>query len=190
MIALLELLKDDPERYVQRSVANSINDIGKDHPELAIEVCRAWLVNATPQREWIVRHALRSLIKQGHRGALRLMGVSGKPAVSITNVRLVPSPLKVGDKLRFSFDLASTSRREQDLLVDYAVHFVKSNGGTRSKVFKLRKIALPAGQSVELNGSISFKDMTTRQHYAGRHRIEVLVNGVPHPLAEFEVRAR
>jgi 3-methyladenine DNA glycosylase AlkC len=190
VIALLELLKDDPERYVQRSVANSINDIGKDHPELAVEVCRAWLVNATPQREWIVRHALRSLIKQGHRGALRLMGVSGKPAVSITNVRLVPSPLKVGDKLRFSFDLASTSRREQDLLVDYAVHFVKSNGGTRPKVFKLRKIALPAGESVELNGSISFKDMTTRQHYAGRHRIEVLVNGVPHPLAEFEVRAR
>ena len=189
VIALLELLKDDPDRYVQRSVANSLNDIGKDHPDLAVDVCRGWLVDASPAREWIVGHALRSLIKKGHRGALRLMGVSGKPAVSIANARLVPSRVKVGDKLRFSFDLASTGRRAQDLLVDYAVHFVKANGGTRPKVFKLRKIALPAGQSIELSSSVSFKDMTTRQHYPGRHRIEVLVNGIAHPLAEFEVRA-
>ena len=42
VIALLELLKDDPERYVQRSVANNLNDIGKDHPEVAVAVCRRW----------------------------------------------------------------------------------------------------------------------------------------------------
>jgi 3-methyladenine DNA glycosylase AlkC len=190
VIALLELLKDDSERYVQRSVANSLNDIGKDHPDLAVEVCGLWLVDATPAREWIVRHALRSLIKKGHRGALRLMGVSGKPAVAIDNIRLVPPRVSVGDKLRFSFDVASTGRRAQDLLVDYAVHFVKANGETRPKVFKLRRIALPPRGRVELASSVSFQDMTTRQHYPGRHRIEVLVNGIAYPLAEFEVRGR
>ncbi len=190
VIALLELLKDDAERYVQRSVANNINDIGKDHPDLAVEVCRRWLVDASPHREWIVRHALRSLVKNGHRGALGLMGVSGKPAVVIENVRLVPARVSVGDKLRFSFELASTGQRAQDLLIDYAVHFVKANGGTRPKVFKLRRIALPPRGRVALASSISFQDMTTRQHYPGRHRIELLVNGIAHPLAEFEVRGR
>src|SRR4029453_10690801 len=63
VIALLELLKDDPERYVQRSVPNNLNDIGKDHPEIAIDVCRRWMADATPARAWIVKHALRSLVK-------------------------------------------------------------------------------------------------------------------------------
>ena len=48
VIALLELLKDDPERYVQRSVANNLNDIGKDHSEIAVGVCRRWSVGASP----------------------------------------------------------------------------------------------------------------------------------------------
>ena len=90
VIALLELLKDDPERYVQRSVANNLNDIGKDHSEIAVEVCRRWSVGASPGREWIIKHALRSLVKKGHTGALELLGVGGKPEVAISRARLVP----------------------------------------------------------------------------------------------------
>src|SRR5262249_34126743 len=81
VIALLELLKDDPERYVQRSVANNLNDIGKDHPELAVEVCRRWSARTSPGRAWIVRHALRSLVKKGHRGALEAVGAGSRPKV-------------------------------------------------------------------------------------------------------------
>jgi 3-methyladenine DNA glycosylase AlkC len=189
VIALLELLKDDPERYVQRSVANNLNDIGKDHPELAVEVCKRWLVDASDGRTWIVRHALRSLVKKGHRGALALMGAGAEPKVAVANLRLTPASVAIGERLRFSFDLASTAPALQDLLVDYAVHFVKADGKTRPKVFKLRRLALPARESVELTGTVSFKDMTTRRHYTGAHRIELLINGVAHPLAEFEVRA-
>ncbi|MGH2708582.1 MAG: DNA alkylation repair protein, partial [Actinomycetota bacterium] len=130
VIALLELLKDDPERYVQRSVANNLNDIGKDHPDLAVEVCRRWSTGASPGREWIVRHALRSLVKEAHRGALETLGVGGKPNVSVTGVRLVPPSVKLGGELRFSFEIASTGDRVQELLIDYAVHFVKANGAT------------------------------------------------------------
>jgi hypothetical protein len=92
--------------------------------------------------------------------------------------------------LRFSFELISTGKRVQVLLIDYAVHFVKSNGTTRPKVFKLRKIALPPAGRAELGSKISFEDLTTRRHYPGRHRIDLLVNGVAHPLAEFAVRPR
>src|SRR4051794_31390316 len=108
VIALLELLKDDRERYVQRSVANNINDIGKDHPELAVELCRKWLKSAPPGRRWIVGHALRSLVKKGHAGALELLGFGGRPEISISPARLVPEHVVLGGKLRFAFEIAST----------------------------------------------------------------------------------
>jgi 3-methyladenine DNA glycosylase AlkC len=188
VLALLELLKDDPERYVQRSVANNLNDIAKDHPDLIADICRTWLADASPGRRWIVKHALRSLVKNGHRGALETLGVAGKPEVSITGVRLAPTSVKLGGELRFSFEIASTGDKDQELLIDYAVHFQKANGTARPKVFKLRKLVLSPLDRVELSSAVSFADMTTRRHYPGDHRIELLINGVAHPLGEFKVR--
>ena len=188
VIALLELLKDNAERYVQRSVANNLNDIAKDHPALAVEVCRRWLVDAPPARQWIVRHALRSLVKKGHRGALDVMGVGGKPRIDISGIRLAPAQTRIGGEVRFSFEIVSTARKTQELLIDYAVHYVKANGTARPKVFKLRKIALPPSGRIALGSAISLKDMTTRRHYPGRHRIDALVNGVPYPLGTFELQ--
>jgi 3-methyladenine DNA glycosylase AlkC len=187
VIALLEMLKDDPERYVQRSVANNLNDIGKDHPELAIDVCRRWLTDAPAARQWIVKHALRSLVKKGHRGALELMGAGAAPEVAVGAARVDPLAVKVGEKLRFAFELASTGEATQELLVDYAVHFVKANGTAMPKVFKLRKVTLAPAERIELGGTVSLQILTTRRPNPGRHRIDVLVNGVTFPLTEFEV---
>jgi hypothetical protein len=134
-----------------------------------------------------VRHALRALVKKGHRGALAALGVDAKPAVRIDGVRLAPRRIKLGGTLRFSFAIAGTGKKVQDLLIDYAVHYVKANGATRPKVFKLRKLRLSPGDRVELGDTLSFKDLTTRRHYPGRHRLDLLINGIPHPLAEFDV---
>lgn len=188
VIALLELLKDDPERYVQRSVANSLNDIGKDHPELVVEVCRRWLKGATADRQWVVKHALRSLVKKGHRGALETLGAGGRPNIRITGVKLTPKNVELGGIVRFSFEIASMGKEDQYLLIDYAVHFVKANGATKPKVFKLREVVLAPSTRIDLGGAISLAEMTTRRHYPGRHRINALINGVTHPLAEFDVR--
>jgi 3-methyladenine DNA glycosylase AlkC len=187
VIELLELLKNDPERYVQRSVANNINDIGKDHPDVAASLCRRWLDGAPPGRQWIVRHALRSLVKKGDRGALDALGFGAAPSVAIASAALSPRSVKLGGELRFSFELASTAPRDQELIVDCAVHFVKANGATRPKVFKLRKLVLPPSGRAEITGKVSFEELTTRRHYPGRHSIDVMVNGVAHPLGQFEV---
>jgi 3-methyladenine DNA glycosylase AlkC len=188
VIRLLELLKDDRERYVQRSVANNLNDISKDHPDLALEICCRWLAGASPQREWIVRHALRSLVKKGHKGALAALGAGAKPDIRIRAIRLAPSAIKLGGELKFSFEIASTGKRPQQLLIDYVVHFIKANGKARPKVFKLRRLLLPPGGRAQLAGAVSFAQMTTRRHYPGLHRIEALINGIVHPLASFELR--
>jgi 3-methyladenine DNA glycosylase AlkC len=190
VLRLLELLKDDPELYVRRSVANSLNDIGKDHPQVLVEVCRRWSVDAPPERAWVVKHALRSLVKRGDRQALAVLGVAQAPKVRVSRARLVARRVPIGGALSFSFDVASAARRKQDLLVDFAVHFVKADGRTKPKVFKLARITLPAAGRVTLRESVSFRPMTTRTPYPGTHRLEALINGVAFPLARFEVTSR
>lgn len=80
-LRLLERLKDDPESYVRRSVANHLGDILKDHPEVGFDVCERWLREVTSKRvnreqasarKWIIRHAVRLPAKQGHSRALAL----------------------------------------------------------------------------------------------------------------------
>jgi 3-methyladenine DNA glycosylase AlkC len=189
VLDLLELLKADPASVVRRSVANNLNDLSRDHAELVVENCRAWTSTraASPETHALVRHALRSLIKKGHRGALAVLGAGAPPKLVVQRARLSSKRVRLGDQLRFAFTLESTASRVQELIVDYAVHFVKANGSARPKVFKLKRVTLKARGSVELAGRVSFATMTTRQHYPGRHRIEVLANGEAFPLGEFEV---
>lgn len=186
---VLELLKDDSHRYVQRSVANNLNDIAKDHPNLAVATCERWLNDATPGRRWIVQHALRSLVKAGHRAALDALGFAGSPHVELHDIALSAGKVRLGEALHFSLALQSTAKRPQKLLVDYAVHFMKSSGETRPKVFKLKKLTLKPGERTALAGRISFAEMTTRSHHAGQHRIDLLVNGVAFDVAAFNVCA-
>jgi 3-methyladenine DNA glycosylase AlkC len=87
VLRLLEMLKDDPELYVRRSVANNLNDIAKDHPDLVVEVCARWSLQASPERRWLIRHGLRTLVKQGHEGALAVLGYGrGSPAETALGV--------------------------------------------------------------------------------------------------------
>lgn len=189
VLALLEHLKDDPERYVQRSVANNLNDIARDHPDRVVEVATRWMRDAGDGRRWIVQHALRSLVKRGHRGALHLLGGGVAPRVRITGMRVTPARVRIGGRVRFSVELTSTASTAQDLIVDYAVHFVKANGTTRPRVFKLRRVTLAARASVTLTGSVSLAVHTTRRPYPGHHMLELRVNGRSYPAGSFDVVA-
>ncbi len=191
ILKLLELLKDDPSLYVRRSVANNLNDIGKDHPQLLVDVAARWMKNATAEREWIVRHALRSAIKRGDRGALAVLGFGAKTTLTIGYENLsplssiTPKRAKIGGSVVITFDLTNHAKRQADAIVDFAVHFVKANGRANAKVFKLKTIRLGAGQTQRLSKKISLAEMTTRQLYAGKHQIDIIINGVVTPLGAF-----
>lgn len=72
VLPILEALKDDPQLYVRRSVANHLGDIAKDHPDLAFSICERWLKGASADRKWIIRHALRHPAKKRIKAALKL----------------------------------------------------------------------------------------------------------------------
>ena len=93
----------------------------------------------------------------------------------------------MGKAVRLSFEVESMADNPQRLLIDYAVHYVKANGSTRPKVFKLRTLTLQPGEKAVLSASVSLATMKTRRHYPGHHRIDILINGNTHPLGEFEL---
>ena len=188
VLALLERLKDDPELYVRRSVANNLNDIGKDHPQRLVAVARRWMRGATPQRRWIVGHALRSAIKRGDPGALAVMGFGVGTPVTLRAVAIAPARPRLGGAVTIGFELHNPGRQLRRVLADLRVHFVKAGGGTGAKVFKLKAVSLEPGATVALRKKISLAALTTRRHYAGRHRVEALLNGETRVLGSFELR--
>ena len=187
VLALLELLRDDPSLYVRRSVANNLNDIGKDHPQVLAQTARRWLQGAPAERDWVVRHALRWAVKQGAPWALDVLGFGKAARVALAGHSIEPAEPHIGTSVRNGFDLHNPTSRQQELLVDLQVHYVKSNGSSSAKVFKLKTVELGTGQTVRLQKKLSLQEMTTRRHYPGTHRIDVLVNGQALPLGSFEL---
>lgn len=189
VLALLELLKDDAKPLVRRSVANNLNDLGKVHPELLARTARAWLEGASAERRALVEHALRSAVKRGEPYALKLLGFGARPSVTIDDVCFEPRRVAIGGRVGLSFKLKSRSRKPQNLLVDVAVHFVKANGGTAPKVFKLKRLSLPPRGETELATRISLAVHTTRKPRPGNHAVDVIVNGEAFPVGSFQVVA-
>lgn len=188
VLDLLETLKDDPSLYVRRSVANNLNDIGKDHPDRLLEVAGRWLVDASAERRWIVEHALRSAVKRGDRGALALLGYAHQSRLVVDGISINPQAALVGDTLCIECRLHNPLRQPQAALIDLVVHYVKAHGGSSAKVFKLRRIKLGSGESVSLRKRVSLAQLTTRRHHAGEHRIDLLINGQSQPLGRFDLR--
>lgn len=188
VLDLLELLKDDPELYVRRSVANNLNDIGKDNPAALVETCRRWMRDATPERRWLVRHALRSAVKRGDPEALAILGY-GAATVSVRDVRVSPPVVPIGESVTLTFELANEGSSTQRVLVDLRVQFVKANGKPSPKVFKLKELELEPSESTRLAKTISLAQHTTRTHYPGNHRVELLINGEASDAGSFEVVA-
>jgi 3-methyladenine DNA glycosylase AlkC len=187
VLALLELLKDDPALYVRRSVANNLNDIGKDHPDLLAHTAQTWLEGASTERRWIVGHALRSAVKRGERSALDVLGFGGSAQVFVGKASITPSRAAMGGKVDIAFEVTNTHDMPQSVLVDFCVHYVKANGQTRAKVFKLKTLELAPGQTALLGKKLSVAEMTTRKHYPGVHRVDLILNGQPQPLGAFEL---
>jgi 3-methyladenine DNA glycosylase AlkC len=174
LLPLLEVLRDDDEEYVRRSVANNLNDISKDNPDLVVEVCGRWLEGASGERRKLVRHALRTLVKAGHEGALEVLGF-GPPAVEVDLGG--DTEARIGSSVSLTLRLTSTADHEQSLVVDYAMHSPGARGRTNRKVFKWATRALAAGAEIVLRRQHSLRPVSTRRTLPGTYRFELLVNG-------------
>jgi 3-methyladenine DNA glycosylase AlkC len=187
VLALLELLKADSVLMVRRSVANNLNDIAKDHPDLVVETLARWKQAADPGTQWIIGHAARTLLKQGHPGALALLGYPTAASFSVSPFQLNQASVRMGEELVFAIDIQSTADAPQSLMIDYIVHHMKANGKLAPKVFKLTKKQLGPREALSLSERHAFRPLSTRVYYPGRHALELQINGQRCGWQEFEL---
>ncbi|MDY7106661.1 MAG: DNA alkylation repair protein [Actinomycetota bacterium] len=187
VLELLELLRDDPAEYVRRSVANNLNDIAKDHPAVVAEVAGRWWADGDDTRRRLLRHGLRTLIKQGDPATLAILGYGADSPVRVGPVSITPAEVAIGDKVRIEATVENPSDAPLGALVDLRVHFVKANGSTSGKVFKGGEVVIDPGGSATVTKTVSVAQHSTRTHYPGTHPVEVLLNGVAHPAGSFEL---
>jgi len=175
-LPILATLRVDPSDYVRRSVANHLNDIAKDHPELVLEIASRWL-KANPATAGLVKHACRTLLKRGDSRALALFGYQRSESVDVLGLRLSASTLRLGDDLCFQFVVQHRAPAPLPLRLEYAVDFVKADGKTNRKIFQISEGLFVPHQPRQFERKHRFRDFTTRHHYDGEHRLSILVNG-------------
>jgi 3-methyladenine DNA glycosylase AlkC len=186
VIQLLDLLKDDGEEYVRRSVANNLNDISKDHPNLAVATAARWWNDDLNTRR-MVRHGLRTLIKAGDPGALAVLGFMADSPVTLHTLTVDPAQIEIGGAVRIVATLENPSADQAEVLIDLVVHFVKANGSTSAKVFKGAERSIAPGDTTPVAKKVSVAQHSTRTHYPGVHRVDVQINGTTHVGGEFVI---
>ncbi|HIP24639.1 MAG TPA: hypothetical protein EYG79_13760 [Rhodobacteraceae bacterium] len=186
-IGLLDRLYYDRARFVTRSVANHLNDVTKKDPELVLSTFARWRAEgrqAAAELDWMERHALRTLVKKGHVGALGRLGYRDSPEV-LVEMRFSEA-VEIGEVGVLEVSIEATA--DERLMVDYVIEFVKANGARRAKVFKLKKLDMKAGERVDLTKNHKFlKGASTFTHFAGTHLVYMQINGQRFGAQEFEL---
>jgi 3-methyladenine DNA glycosylase AlkC len=175
-LPFLDRLVTDQSAYVRRSVANHLNDISKDHPDIALDLARQWL----PRGEgaaWVVRHGLRTLVKRGDAMALDLLGAAPDATIRLTDLRVDRDRLAIGEAVEFRFTLELEGASPVDAVIDYRIGYVGADGVRRPKVFKLTRRRLEPAQTTTIARQHRFAHVSIRRIRPGRHTIDVQVNG-------------
>lgn len=186
---LLEALHRDKSDYVRLSVSNHLNDFSKKHPELVLETLEKWrgISPAHPGFEKLARHACRTLLKQGHPGALAFHGYGTAANLELVEFSTESPVVKLGGHVAYRLVVKNTSRATLRVLFDYAILHRKANGSLSPKVFKGRKRDLAAGEVWEIDGRHPIRPVTTRVYHAGVHGLEPRLNGRIFPALDFRL---
>eukprot|EP00357_Protocruzia_adherens_P028544 CAMPEP_0115006628 /NCGR_PEP_ID=MMETSP0216-20121206/20619_1 /TAXON_ID=223996 /ORGANISM="Protocruzia adherens, Strain Boccale" /LENGTH=361 /DNA_ID=CAMNT_0002373259 /DNA_START=77 /DNA_END=1159 /DNA_ORIENTATION=+ len=177
IIPILEKLRTDESLYVRKSVANNLNDISKDHPELVLELARKWK-GSHKHTDWILKQACRTLLKAGNAKALEIFGWTNVDTFLISNFKVSPKTTTIGDSISMKFSLTNTDPNDMhSFRVEYGIYYVKSNGSANRKIFQLAQKEIESEETVDFQKKISFKQLSTRVHYPGKHKIVLVING-------------
>lgn len=186
VLDVLTVLKADDSRYVRTSVANHLNDLAKDDSDRIVSLLEAWHAEDVAETTWIVRRAMRNHLKNGDPRVLALFGY-GTADVTVRDLAVTPTSLSIGESVTIAFDLDENRGRDQKLMVDLVVGYVKANGKPSPKVFKFKDFELGAGASESCRKKLEMVNRSTRALYPGTHSVTVRVNGSDLATTHFDV---
>lgn len=178
VLQILELLKEDESYYVRKSVANNLNDISKDNTEIVIQTAKAWRGNNN-ETNWIIRHGLRTLIKKANKDALELFEYSDKQDEFLKEAMISTerNVVNIGEECLISYNVVIKSEESVHIRIEYGIDYVKAGNKTSRKIFLFTDKTV-SGEIILKGSKVqSFREMTTRKHYSGLHKISLLING-------------
>lgn len=186
ILPILEKLKNDPARSVRLSVANNLNDISKDNPEIVIDLAKKWY-GKSKEVDWIIKHGCRTLLKSGNPVIMELFGLGSVKNISIGNFQISTPEVKVGNSLEFSFDLSNTNKKKAKIRLEYGIYYQKANGTLAKKVHKISEKEYAENSIKHIVRKHSFKVVTTRKFHPGLHQVAVIINGNEFEKHNFEL---
>lgn len=184
ILPILETLRADKSLYVRKSVANNLNDISKDHPQLVLEIAQRWQGQST-ESDWIIRHACRTLLKRGDSRALALFGFADAPEIGVKDF-YCDDQVILGNALRFDVTLHTPAVQLGRLRVEYHLHFLRARGDYGKKVFHWFEGEVTESQK-KISKNLRFQAMTTRRYCLGPQQLAVVVNGLEMQRVSFEL---
>ena len=184
ILPILENLKNDESLFVRKSVANNLNDIAKDHPQIVLEIVKSWK-GKSKETDWIIKHGCRTLLKKADKNIYQVFGLNGKTNCEVNGLKLSKPKIKIGERLGFSFSLKPTTKKPDKLRIEYAIYYVKASGKQNRKLFKLTENNYEPGTIYMFKKEQRFQDFTTRKHFPGKHKIGIIVNGQELATKEF-----
>lgn len=186
ILPILEHLKADVSESVRRSVANNLNDISKDNPEIVLELATKWK-GISDEIDWLVKHACRTLLKQGGSKVMQLFGFGAVDKIEIHQFKINTPKVKIGDALAFTFQLKNTANTSLKLRLEYGLYYQKANGSLAKKVFKISEKTYSGNTITEIIRKQSFKIITTRKFHLGKHQVSIIINGEEFSALDFEL---
>jgi 3-methyladenine DNA glycosylase AlkC len=185
LLPILENLKNDPSEYVRRSVANSLNDIAKDNPELVIKIAYEWK-GFSKETDGIIKHGCRTLLKQGHPAILNFYELNNSN-IELSAFKIKTPEVKIGEYLQFQFQLRNKNDQPKLIRLEYAVYYKKVKGHLAKKVFKISERIYQPRQLITIERNQSFKLITTRTFHTGMHQLAIIINGAESEPLDFDL---
>lgn len=185
ILPVLNNLKQDDCEIVRRSVANSLNDISKDNPDFVIDIAKKWK-GISKETDAIVKHACRTLLKQGNREVLQLFGFDSQD-IELSGFQIATPRVSIGNTLEFSFSIVNTDQKRKKVRLEYGLYYRKNNGGLSRKIFKISEREIEPNKAYEIKRKQSFKRITTRRFYTGLHQLSIIINGQETDIKAFDL---
>jgi len=186
ILPILENLKNDESEYVRKSVANNLNDITKDNPDIVINLIKKWK-GKTKNTDWVIKHGSRTLLKQGNLEVMKLFGFGSIKGIKIENIKILTPEVTIGNFLEFEFELQNITKIKTKLRVEYAIYYQKANGSLSKKVYKISEKEYPEKSISVINRKQPFKLITTRKFHVGLHQLSIIINGNEFEKFNFEL---
>lgn len=183
ILPILQRLIDDPTEIVRRSAANNLNDIAKDNPQVVINFVKEH-IGKNAQLDKTLKHASRTLLKQACPETLAIFGYDNT-GLTLLNFEVLTPEVKFGEFVEFTFILKNNSSKRKKIRLEYGLYFMKKNGVLAKKVFKISERDLNGGEQHQIIRRQSFKAISTRVFYPGKHQVSIILNGKEFTAKDF-----